>query len=140
MRSGRVAANGQPILGGLGHSGDRHGARRRSREIRLDLDATSTLQDGLMSTTPAIRIAGLLKSYGDLEVLRRVDFYVAPGSIFALLGSNGAGRTTTIRLLLGLISPSAGRSFVFGWDSRVRRSLPSVASRTCRVRPTSGPR
>ena len=41
---------------------------------------------------PAIRIHGLTKSYSELEVLRGVDFEVARGSIFALLGSNGAAR------------------------------------------------
>jgi ABC-2 type transport system ATP-binding protein len=45
-----------------------------------------------MSSTPAIRIAGLMKSYGDLEVLRGVDLDVVRGSIFALLGSNGPAR------------------------------------------------
>lgn len=42
---------------------------------------------------PAIRVAGLEKSYPKLHVLRGVDFEVARGSIFALLGSNGAGKT-----------------------------------------------
>ena len=43
---------------------------------------------------PAIRVHGLTKSYSELEVLRGVDFEVARGSIFALLGSNGEGKTT----------------------------------------------
>ena len=46
---------------------------------------------------PAIRVQGLEKSYGKLEVLRGVDFDVERGSIFALLGSNGAGKTTVVR-------------------------------------------
>ena len=50
-----------------------------------------------MSTTAAIRIAGLTKSYGDLDVLRGVALEVAPGRIFALLGSNGAGKTTIVK-------------------------------------------
>ena len=44
-----------------------------------------------MTTDAAVRVKGLQKSYKDLHVLRSVDFDVAPGSIFALLGSNGAG-------------------------------------------------
>ncbi|HAP90316.1 MAG TPA: export ABC transporter ATP-binding protein, partial [Arthrobacter bacterium] len=46
---------------------------------------------------PAIRVQGMEKSYKDLHVLRGVDFEVAPGSIFALLGSNGAGKTTMVK-------------------------------------------
>jgi ABC-2 type transport system ATP-binding protein len=69
-----------------------------------------------MSTTPAIRIAGLLKSYGDLEVLRGVDFDVAPGSIFALLGSNGAGKTTVVKILSTLLKADGGTAVVNGFD------------------------
>ena len=46
---------------------------------------------------PAIQVQGLQKSYNKLHVLRGVDFDVARGSIFALLGSNGAGKTTVVR-------------------------------------------
>jgi len=52
-----------------------------------------------MTTDAAIRVKGLQKSYKDLHVLRGVDFDVATGSIFALLGSNGAGKTTIVRIL-----------------------------------------
>ena len=50
-----------------------------------------------MTTTPAIRVQGIEKSFKDLHVLRGVDFDVKAGSIFALLGSNGAGKTTLVR-------------------------------------------
>jgi ABC-2 type transport system ATP-binding protein len=69
-----------------------------------------------MSTTPAIRIAGLMKSYGDLEVLRGVDLDVARGSIFALLGSNGAGKTTVVKILSTLLKADAGTAMVNGFD------------------------
>lgn len=69
-----------------------------------------------MSTRPAIRIAGLAKSYGELEVLRGVDVDVAPGSIFALLGSNGAGKTTVIKILSTLLRPDSGMAVVNGFD------------------------
>ncbi|MGH7921244.1 MAG: ATP-binding cassette domain-containing protein, partial [Candidatus Dormibacteraceae bacterium] len=52
---------------------------------------------------PAIRVQGLEKSYGKLPVLRGVDFDVARGGIFALLGSNGAGKTTVVRILSTLL-------------------------------------
>uniref|UniRef100_A0AAU2W300 ATP-binding cassette domain-containing protein n=1 Tax=Streptomyces sp. NBC_00008 TaxID=2903610 RepID=A0AAU2W300_9ACTN len=65
---------------------------------------------------PAIRVQGLKKSYGKLEVLRGVDFDVAPGSIFALLGSNGAGKTTTVQILATLLKADAGAASVNGFD------------------------
>jgi ABC-2 type transport system ATP-binding protein len=69
-----------------------------------------------MSADAAIRAEGLVKSFDDLEVLRGVDFDVAPGSIFALLGSNGAGKTTVIRILATLLRADAGRAGVNGFD------------------------
>ena len=48
------------------------------------------------------------KSYKELHVLRGVDFDVAPGSIFALLGSNGAGKTTVVKILSTLLKADAG--------------------------------
>ncbi|WP_028809964.1 ABC transporter ATP-binding protein [Streptomyces sp. 351MFTsu5.1] len=65
---------------------------------------------------PVIRVQGLEKSYGKLEVLRGVDFDVVPGSIFALLGSNGAGKTTTVRILATLLKADAGAASVNGFD------------------------
>lgn len=65
---------------------------------------------------PAIRVQGIEKSFADLHVLRGVDFDVAPGSIFALLGSNGAGKTTLIRILSTLLTADAGAATVHGFD------------------------
>ncbi len=65
---------------------------------------------------PAIRAQGLEKSYKDVHVLRGVDFEVAPGSIFALLGSNGAGKTTAVKILSTLLKPDAGSASVDGFD------------------------
>ena len=71
-----------------------------------------------MTTQPdqAIRVRGLAKSYKKLHVLRGVDFEVARGSIFALLGSNGAGKTTVVKVLSTLIKPDAGTATVDGFD------------------------
>jgi ABC-2 type transport system ATP-binding protein len=72
-----------------------------------------------MTTTQhaqAIRVHGLEKSYGKLHVLRGVDFDVAQGSIFALLGSNGAGKTTVVRILSTLLRADAGTVSVNGFD------------------------
>jgi ABC-2 type transport system ATP-binding protein len=70
---------------------------------------------------PAIRVQGLEKSYRqkkkeDLRVLRGVDFDVARGTIFALLGSNGAGKTTAVNILSTLLKADAGTATVNGFD------------------------
>ncbi|GAA3241268.1 ABC transporter ATP-binding protein [Nonomuraea helvata] len=65
---------------------------------------------------PVIHVQGLEKSYKELRVLRGVDFEVARGSIFALLGSNGAGKTTVVRILSTLLKADAGTAGVNGFD------------------------
>ena len=65
---------------------------------------------------PAIQVQGLEKSYQDVHVLRGVDFEVERGSIFALLGSNGAGKTTVVRILSTLLKADAGTANVNGFD------------------------
>ncbi|WP_163542246.1 ABC transporter ATP-binding protein [Occultella kanbiaonis] len=69
---------------------------------------------------PAIHVKDLEKSYKDLQVLRGVDFDVAPGAIFALLGSNGAGKTTIVRILSTLLRADAGTATVNGFDLTTR--------------------
>jgi ABC-2 type transport system ATP-binding protein len=64
----------------------------------------------------AIRVRGLEKSYKTLRVLRGVDFDVPRGSIFALLGSNGAGKTTVVKILSTLLAADAGTATVDGFD------------------------
>ena len=76
----------------------------------------------------AIHVTGLEKSYKSLEVLRGVDFEVARGNIFALLGSNGAGKTTVIKILSTLLKADAGTASVNGFD---------VASQSAEVRDSS---
>src|ERR1700729_3023970 len=77
---------------------------------------------------PAIQVRGLEKSYKEGHVLRGVDFEVARGSIFALLGSNGAGKTTVVRILSTLLKADAGSASVNGFDvfarsAEVRESI-----------------
>jgi ABC-2 type transport system ATP-binding protein len=69
-----------------------------------------------MTTDAAIRVRGLEKSYKELHVLRGVDLDVARGSIFALLGSNGAGKTTVVKILSTLLKADAGTASVGGFD------------------------
>jgi ABC-2 type transport system ATP-binding protein len=69
---------------------------------------------------PAIRIEGLEKSFEDVHVLRGVDLEVARGSVFALLGSNGAGKTTMVKILSTLLRADAGHASVEGLDVATR--------------------
>ncbi len=76
----------------------------------------------------ALQVRGLQKSYKEVHVLKGVDFDVARGSIFALLGSNGAGKTTIVRILTTLLKPDAGTASVGGFDvvsqpAQVRESI-----------------
>ena len=69
-----------------------------------------------MTSPHVIHVQGLEKSYKKLEVLRGVDFDVARGSIFALIGSNGAGKTTVVNILSTLLKADAGTASVNGFD------------------------
>jgi len=78
--------------------------------------------------TEAIKVQSLKKSFRDVEVLKGVDFAVEKGSIFALLGSNGAGKTTIVRILTTLLRQDGGTAAVGGFDvagqpDEVRRAV-----------------
>lgn len=68
----------------------------------------------------AIRAVGLSKKYGEQYALRELDLDVLEGEVLGYLGPNGSGKTTTIRLLLGLIRPTSGRAEIFGLDAQER--------------------
>jgi ABC-2 type transport system ATP-binding protein len=67
--------------------------------------------------TAVIEATGLTKWYGKRRGILDVGFAVEEGEVFGFLGPNGAGKTTTIRLLMGALSPSAGRATIFGLDT-----------------------
>ncbi|KUO66614.1 MAG: glycosyl transferase family 8 [Gracilibacter sp. BRH_c7a] len=76
----------------------------------------------------AIKVKGLRKSFKDTEVLKGVDFEVQQGEIFALLGSNGAGKTTIVKILTTLLKQDRGTTIVNGFDvvskpDHVRQSI-----------------
>jgi ABC-2 type transport system ATP-binding protein len=70
-----------------------------------------------MHPQPAIRTEGLSKRYGSTLALDGLDLTVGEGEVYGYLGPNGSGKTTTIRLLLGLHRPSGGRAELFGLDA-----------------------
>lgn len=65
----------------------------------------------------AIRTADLSRSFGAVQALEGLTLEVPTGTVFGFLGPNGSGKTTTIRLLLGLLEPTRGRATVLGYDS-----------------------
>ena len=69
----------------------------------------------------AIELAGLTKDYGNVRAVQDLTLRVRAGEIYGFLGRNGAGKTTTIRMILGLITPTAGRVSIFGRELRKDR-------------------
>jgi ABC-2 type transport system ATP-binding protein len=68
-------------------------------------------------TAPAIQVEKLTRLFGDFVAVDSVTFEVPPGEIVGYVGPNGSGKTTTIRMLLGLLYPTSGQARVLGYDS-----------------------
>src|SRR2546425_5961596 len=71
-----------------------------------------------MSDQPVIRTTGLTRYFGGKPAVYELDLQVPPGGVFAFLGRNGSGKTTTIRMLLGLLRPTRGEASILGYDIR----------------------
>ncbi len=69
-----------------------------------------------MNAEPVIVVRDLTRRFGDFVAVDAISFDVAPGQVFGFLGANGAGKTTAIRMLTGLLSPSGGKATVAGYD------------------------
>ena len=69
----------------------------------------------------AVKAVGLSKLYGEFEAIKDLNFEVVAGQTLALLGHNGAGKSTLIKMILGLVSPSAGQLFVQGQEVQATR-------------------
>jgi ABC-2 type transport system ATP-binding protein len=80
-----------------------------------------------MNTAPAIEAAGLTKKFGDVIAVDGLVLSVAPGEIFGLVGPDGAGKTTTMRLLTGVLQATAGSATVLGVE--VTRDPEAIRSR-----------
>ena len=65
----------------------------------------------------AIRLEGLTRDFGSVRAVDGLTLDVPAGAVFGFLGPNGSGKTTTIRLLLGLLEPTSGSAQVLGLDS-----------------------
>ena len=85
-------------------------------------------------SAPAIQVAGLTRRFGDFTAVNGITFEVASGEVFGFLGANGAGKTTAMRMLIGLLAPSAGTARVAGHDvgrepEQVRRRIGYMSQR-----------
>src|SRR5437868_14561454 len=77
---------------------------------------TEPMQDQPEIDQPIV-VQNLTKKFGDFVAVDNVSFSVSSGQVFGWLGPNGAGKTTTIRMLLGLLHPTSGETYVLGLNS-----------------------
>ena len=82
-----------------------------------------TTADAHSDAQPVIDVRGLTKRYGDRTVVDHVDLRVAKGRIYGFLGPNGSGKTTTIRMLCGLLTPDEGEGTCLGFNIRTQAAL-----------------
>jgi drug efflux transport system ATP-binding protein len=75
-----------------------------------------------MTKTEAIRVVGLKKNYGPVQAVLGIDFTVAPGEIFGLIGPDGAGKTTVFQILGGIMPATSGEAVMLGRPAREARS------------------
>jgi len=68
------------------------------------------------SNTDSITVQNLEKKFGDFVAVNKISFSVKKGEIFGFLGANGSGKSTTIRMLCGIITPTSGTGMVAGFD------------------------
>ena len=85
-------------------------------------------------TDTAISVHNLTRRFGDFTAVDSISFDVAPGEVFGFLGANGAGKTTAIKMLIGLLAPTAGDARVAGLDvvkeiEEVRRRIGYMSQR-----------
>ena len=76
-----------------------------------------------MTEEPIVRISGLTRRFGALTAVNKLDLEIAPSEIVGLVGPDGAGKTTTLRMLCGLMDPTEGEAIVAGHDVRKEPQL-----------------
>jgi ABC-2 type transport system ATP-binding protein len=81
------------------------------------------VQPAEVPTDVAIRTVGLTKAFGDMVAVRNLDIEVKAGELFGLVGPDGAGKTTTMRLLTGIMSPTSGDAWVAGYSIKGEEEL-----------------
>jgi ABC-2 type transport system ATP-binding protein len=68
----------------------------------------------------AIEVEGLTRRFGEFTAVDNISFEVATGEVFGFLGANGAGKTTAIKMLIGLLAPTSGKAHVAGLDVKTQ--------------------
>ena len=107
---------------------------RGSRNSEAEERERAPAADTRLMKTPAISIENLTKEFANPSVFRRgkitavknLTLHVEAGSVYGMLGPNGSGKSTTMKIVLGLVTPTSGRTFIFGRDSRDVESRESV--------------
>src|SRR2546429_4992720 len=84
-------------------------------------------------TNPAVAVHGLTKNFPvpfhptrSVVAVKDLSLRIEPGEVYGLLGPNGSGKSTTLKIILGLVSPTRGRTEIFGRDSRLVESREAV--------------
>jgi ABC-2 type transport system ATP-binding protein len=103
-------------------------ANRDARALVAERPAADSRDVGVMGAGPAIELRGAGRSFGERVALQPLDLAIERGEVFGLLGPNGSGKTTTLRMLATLIHPSRGAASVLSWDvvadaMQVRRNI-----------------
>jgi ABC-2 type transport system ATP-binding protein len=80
-------------------------------------EATKAGEASKPSTIPVVDLSGVVKTYGSFSALSGIGLRVMPGEIYGLLGPNGAGKSTLIKIINGLLQPTAGSVRVMGYDA-----------------------
>ena len=100
------------------------GTRQESKPAETEMELGRRAPGKSKSDGFVIQVEDLSKRFGDFYAVNQISFRVERGQIFGLLGANGAGKSTTFRMLCGLLSPSGGSLEVAGWNLR---RAPSIA-------------
>ena len=105
----------------MGTTASATAGRHDVRAGRPAAPAAGTLRRGHAARRPAVEIAHLRKTYGNLVAVDDVSFSVAEGEIFGILGPNGAGKTTAVECAIGLQTPDSGMIRLLGLDPQADR-------------------
>lgn len=87
---------------------------RREQELGVPVSAQATASPTPENSTPAIVAENLTLKFGSFTAVKDVSFAIPKGEIFGFLGSNGCGKTTTMKMLTGLLTPTEGKVALFG--------------------------
>ncbi len=120
--AGRVLFDGSPN-DLIGDSQDIETAYRHLQSQKEPIPWPEEYPKRKYDDTPVIVASGLTKRFGDFTAVEQVDFSISRGEIFGFLGSNGCGKSTTMKMLTGLLPATSGEAFLFGdpIDARNRK-------------------